>query len=628
MECGADLENIADENSVEDAKKGCDGIKRKFETTTETANDSTKKIKCSDSSGHGKDDESKSENESHLIEVSNDSLERKSSSNSVISIISHNDDSHKAETVEGSILKSSETAKNISEHRSSEDVVDLSNKNLLCKDGNKSRLLAEAVTEDDIIVIKDDEMSMDPKSASNKDLLQKLYDMHRNQASRILQLQDSVRREEAKLVLLKKLRQSQLSKHHPAANGFSEQGNTQSTAVSTTSNQRSSSLHTNSNYSKQSTQSTHHSRSAQNVRISNQASSVSSNASNSAQLQANRNALAAMMQMPQLMQAGNLLRGTNPLLLGQNDLASNMQQFLLQQQKSLQQQQQKSRNVAPAVSFKQQQAAAKLSLRKQLEKTLLEIPPPKPPPPEITFLPSAASNEFICLVGLEQVVGKIQHYQTKSTHRSEKKELTAIPSVCMQCKKDFSPLWKSVKAVTDKVICLQCVTTNQKKALKAEHTNRLKTAFVKALQQEQEIEQKMQEQQAQLQSQASQTVVQNQVNNQTLTAAVVAAATQLQQQQAQLKKLQEEQLRRHQKMLQRAQQQYQQQRSSSTSSTGGFRPQSQARSSSSSLPFPFNTSSLKPEERQLLLDMMPQRSRPGNSSVGQSDKWKQGWNWK
>lgn len=41
------------------------------------------------------------------------------------------------------------------------------------------------------------------------------------------------------------------------------------------------------------------------------------------------------------------------------------------------------------------------------------------------------------------------------------------------------------------VICETCVTSNIKKALKAEHTNRLKTAFVKALQQEQEIEQRM-----------------------------------------------------------------------------------------------------------------------------------------
>ena len=39
-----------------------------------------------------------------------------------------------------------------------------------------------------------------------------------------------------------------------------------------------------------------------------------------------------------------------------------------------------------------------------------------------------------------------------------------------------------------RVICEQCVTTNVKKALKAEHTNRLKAAFVKALQQEQELD--------------------------------------------------------------------------------------------------------------------------------------------
>lgn len=41
------------------------------------------------------------------------------------------------------------------------------------------------------------------------------------------------------------------------------------------------------------------------------------------------------------------------------------------------------------------------------------------------------------------------------------------------------------------MICEACVTSNVKKALKAEHTNRLKTAFVKALQQEQEIEQRL-----------------------------------------------------------------------------------------------------------------------------------------
>jgi hypothetical protein len=50
----------------------------------------------------------------------------------------------------------------------------------------------------------------------------------------------------------------------------------------------------------------------------------------------------------------------------------------------------------------QRQAAAKMALRKQLEKTLLQIPPPKPPPPEMNFIPSLASPDFIYLLGLEE----------------------------------------------------------------------------------------------------------------------------------------------------------------------------------------------------------------------------------
>ncbi|XP_078689007.1 transcriptional repressor p66 alpha-like isoform X2 [Branchiostoma floridae x Branchiostoma belcheri] len=134
------------------------------------------------------------------------------------------------------------------------------------------------------------------------------------------------------------------------------------------------------------------------------------------------------------------------------------------------------------------QAAAKLALRKQLEKTLLQIPPPKPPPPELTFLPSAANNEFICLIGLEAVVNNILDMQDPSRNAARAQP---EPLSCKQCKTDFSAMWKQEKPGSPTVICEQCVTTNQKKALKAEHTNRLKTAFVKALQQEQEIEQRM-----------------------------------------------------------------------------------------------------------------------------------------
>ncbi|XP_048476246.1 transcriptional repressor p66-beta [Rhincodon typus] len=74
-------------------------------------------------------------------------------------------------------------------------------------------------------------------------------------------------------------------------------------------------------------------------------------------------------------------------------------------------------------------------------------------------------------------------------------QLTQIdPFVCSQCRTDFTPHWKQERS--GNILCEQCVTSNQKKALKAEHTNRLKTAFVKALQQEQEIEQRIQQQAA------------------------------------------------------------------------------------------------------------------------------------
>lgn len=65
------------------------------------------------------------------------------------------------------------------------------------------------------------------------------------------------------------------------------------------------------------------------------------------------------------------------------------------------------------------------------------------------------------------------------------------PFICTQCHTDFTCRWRQDKTKGGAVLCEQCMSSNQKKALKAEHTNRLKAAFVKALQQEQEIEQRI-----------------------------------------------------------------------------------------------------------------------------------------
>ncbi|XP_057190253.1 transcriptional repressor p66-alpha-like [Triplophysa rosa] len=133
------------------------------------------------------------------------------------------------------------------------------------------------------------------------------------------------------------------------------------------------------------------------------------------------------------------------------------------------------------------QAAAKLALRKQLEKTLLEIPSPKPPAAQFNFLPSAANNEFIYLLGLEEVV----HNILDSLGRGKQGVYAGLvvsahePYCCCQCQTDFTRRWRKDKGGA--TLCEQCMSSNQRKAVKAEHTNRLKAAFVKALQQEQEI---------------------------------------------------------------------------------------------------------------------------------------------
>ncbi|XP_051551295.1 transcriptional repressor p66-alpha-like isoform X2 [Myxocyprinus asiaticus] len=144
------------------------------------------------------------------------------------------------------------------------------------------------------------------------------------------------------------------------------------------------------------------------------------------------------------------------------------------------------------------QAAAKLALRKQLEKTLLEIPPPKPPAPELNFLPSAANNEFIYLVGLEMVVQNLLDTLAKSKQPQAEFVSTLAPKepfTCAQCQTDFTSRWRQEKS-NSSTLCEQCMSSNQKKVLKAEHTSRLKAAFVKALQQEQEIEQRILQQAA------------------------------------------------------------------------------------------------------------------------------------
>ena len=301
----------------------------------------------------------------------------------------------------------------------------------------------------------------------------------------IRKLQEELRNEESKLVLLKKIKQSQLIT--PAAKALPPPGAQQ-----------------------QQQQHAHQSQHQQQSLLrSNQQQPSLAHSHNKPGSQPISSQLHQRNQLQQQMAQAR----------GSSGGASQSQLLLSQQQKALQQQISRSQAAAreasnyrqsaaaqqqqqtpakstppqPEQSPAQRQAAAKLALRKQLEKTLLQIPPPKPPPPEMNFLPSAASGEFVPLVGLEEVVKYIVETDAKSRGGGKGPEVKYVfnPFTCVQCHTDFTPVWKRDKPGSKNVICEQCVTNNQKKALKQEHTNRLKSAFVKALQQEQEIEQRM-----------------------------------------------------------------------------------------------------------------------------------------
>ncbi|KAJ0058757.1 hypothetical protein NL108_000465 [Boleophthalmus pectinirostris] len=372
-----------------------------------------------------------------------------------------------------------------------------------CK-GVKREKQPPSPEDDDVIILSDNDSLSPPMNGLNHfneldtELLMKSSAEERGRI--IKQLKEELRLEEAKLVLLKKLRQSQIQRDtiHKVSGLTGSSAPPPLIRGTTVSSKGSQQILTGRNsgtvippplvrggqhISKHSTQGT-----------------MPPLVRGAQQIQALR------QQQQQQMAAGNSGSGPPPLLLGpRTSVASQGQRGLVQSglirvgnnASALGSSTMKSSTSGSGLSVisvndspASRQAAAKLALRKQLEKTLLEIPPPKPPAPEFNFLPSAANNEFIYLVGLEEVVQNLlDTFHKGKMGFTSSRPIVRDPFVCTQCKTDFTCRWRQDKAKGGVVFCEDCMSSNQKKALKAEHTNRLKAAFVKALQQEQEIDQ-------------------------------------------------------------------------------------------------------------------------------------------
>ncbi|KAJ8366634.1 hypothetical protein AAFF_G00348330 [Aldrovandia affinis] len=127
-----------------------------------------------------------------------------------------------------------------------------------------------------------------------------------------------------------------------------------------------------------------------------------------------------------------------------------------------------------------------------LERSLLEIPAPAPPETQLP-LPALRRQQRVHLPGGAggggaPPAGHAGHRQAASAPSLKE------PHACSQCRTDFTPRWRQEKGGV--ALCDRCTASGQKRALKAEHTGRLKAAFVSALQQEQEMEQRILQQTA------------------------------------------------------------------------------------------------------------------------------------
>lgn len=467
---------------------------------------------------------------------------------------------------------------------------------------------------EDIIMLSDEEDTDFPK------LINGFHEMSPIELEKtkraIRKLQEELRNEETKLVLLKKIRQSQLVSQlpdsgsgtinkvippvTPAVNRPAHSQQPQQPGIK--SNQQPAHAHTNKQPNIPG---------SQNIRGPQQPAHAN-------HISANRTTVTG-----QGASTTNLTNHQSGSQLSRSNSSSSVANYKTPVQQT--QSQVPAKPAQPEQSPAQRQAAAKLALRKQLEKTLLQIPPPKPPPPEMNFIPSSASADFVPLVGLEEVVKFIVEVDARlKGGKSAEVKYVFNPFTCVQCGTDFTPVWKRDKPGSKNVICEQCVTSNQKKALKQEHTNRLKSAFVKALQQEQEIEQRMQQAEKTQQqpqrttssntasanvsnkssshhnTQSAHTTSHTNSNRSTSSSSSASAAAA-----AAAYKLTSEQLRQHQNLLQAHQQQL---RSLGLAQLQNFMPH---------MAYPFGPQ-LTPKQaaeiqRQYLLDMIQPRSVPGNN---------------
>lgn len=155
-----------------------------------------------------------------------------------------------------------------------------------------------------------------------------------------------------------------------------------------------------------------------------------------------------------------------------------------------------SNKISKSSSLEEFKTQAKLALRKQLERDLLNISLPKPTLQDIVVIPNGTSVDFQIFLGLEDVVQclyELQNGRQRLPQRFTDQADTDEPYACDQCGVDFTIRWwkHSNSKLANQVmtiLCDRCKKQVTRKSSKSEHSALLKNVFLSAMKQEKEID--------------------------------------------------------------------------------------------------------------------------------------------
>ncbi|GMR54120.1 hypothetical protein PMAYCL1PPCAC_24315 [Pristionchus mayeri] len=136
------------------------------------------------------------------------------------------------------------------------------------------------------------------------------------------------------------------------------------------------------------------------------------------------------------------------------------------------------------VTTAQKLAAARHAFRKTADNQLISTAMPKACPNELFFIPNPNTPDFLSMLGLDQVVGRILKDKNATRNVSER------PYECEECGCDFATGWKCIGTKEDDLhlYCEGCLRQAQKKKLRHDRNAQLKKIYAKVALQEKEFE--------------------------------------------------------------------------------------------------------------------------------------------